>query len=549
MPLTPQQIAEMDALTGLQSSSVLDVHPNAQSRISELDALDGVGEFTGDSKAPFQATGEEGLIKGTAKAIGNAPGSTVKLVKNVADVVLNPIDTAKGIGGIVKGLGAKGAQLATEGLAYTDAGQEILKAAQARGGNVTVDEKGMYHPGSTEDTQKFDQLIKFFTDRYGSVDKLKETAIEDPVGVLADVASVFSGGGAAARTAKMGATAEKLSEAGRVTNPLNAIPGALSKTKTVVGESPVGQVIADVSPTSYKMLQGQVTKALELTPGDLATIAKKTGNDVTKFISDNNLIKSTPEEIAHALDDMRKSRMAEVRGEIANVKNTYSVKEVPSFKKGLDSILGDVENVPGLEAEAAQIAALSKKTSLSLDDIQTAKELLDKNTNIYSKTGDVKSATKARGLDIMRKELKTFIENEVTKNTDGATNIRQLNNDVMTTHAIEDAITTRATRGMSRQYLTAYDLALGMGGAYFHPLVGAGIVVAKKLAQSPTLRLGFAKLLSGMPIKTVKRITKELTDKNVSPETKALLQQMVDSVAKNSPYIESGANALPAIEE
>lgn len=518
MPLTPEEIRKIRGDAGVTSPLI-----PTNKGTSLADQL-GVSEDTtgaGDEGAFFQATGEEGIIKGGAKAVGNVPTSGANLVKNVATAVLNPIDTATNVKDILVG-----------------AGEKIGRKAGLGDKDTILPEE-----------QKFNQVIDFFKNRYGSTERLKETAIEDPVGFVADLASVFSGGGALATKAGQVSKVSKLSElgkagttAGAMLEPVSLIAKGAVGAVDVAKKSTAGKIISDISPTSYKVQQGQVVKALELTPGDLSTIAKKTGNDVTRFIIDNDLVKNSPEEIAQALNDKRKLSMAEVRAEIAKVPARYSVDEVPSVKKGLDVIYKGLHEISGLEDEASKVNALANKKILSLSDIQKAKELIDEHSNIYTKTGDTKTAAQSRGLDNIRKDLRSFIEKEVDTNTDGMVDIKKINNDVATTYALEDAINTRAMKGMSRQHISAFDLILGTTGtATFGPLAGAGIVVAKKLAESPSFRLLTARLFAKQPIKFVKTLTKEMADKNLSPATQKKLQEIIDEATQKAQYIESGS--------
>jgi len=518
MPLTPEEIKKIRGDAGVTSPVI------PMSKGTSLADQLGVSEApsgAGDEGAIFQATGDEGLLKGGAKAIGNIPMSGANLVKNVATAVLNPVDTATNVKDILVGVGEK-----------------IGRKAGLGDENVILPEE-----------EKFNQVIDFFKNRYGNTEKLKETAIEDPVGFAADLATIFSGGGALATKAGQVSNIAKVSElgkagtvAGSILEPTSLLTKGIVGTAKTIKNSTIGKIVSDVSPTSYKVQQGQVVKALELTPGDLSTIAKKTGNDVTKFIVDNDLVKNSPEEIAHALNDKRKLSMAEVRGEIAKVPARYSVDEIPSVKKGLDVILKGLDEVPGLEAEATKVRNLANKKILSLSDVQNAKELIDEHSNIYTKIGDTKTTAQSKGLDNIRKDLRSFIEKEVDVNTDGMVDIRKLNNDVATTYALEDAINTRATKGMSRQHISAFDLILGTTGtATFGPLAGAGIVVAKKLAESPSFRLFTARLFAKQPIKFIKTLTKEMADKNLSPATQKKLQEIINEASANAQYIESGS--------
>jgi hypothetical protein len=518
MPLTPEEIKKIRGDAGVTSPAV-----SVGQGKSLVEQLGISGSSTaGDDNATFQATGEENILQGGAKALGNTPKSAVNLVKNVADAVIHPADTVKNVT------------------------QTLVGAGEALAHKVGLGDPEDIRP----EEEKFNQVVDFFKGRYGNLEKLKETAIEDPVGFAADLASIFSGGGGALTKAgeisKIGKVAEAgkiVSSAGSKLEPVSLVTNTVKDALGKVKNSPVGNIVADVSPTAYKMQQGQVVKALELTPGDLSTIKKTTGNDVTKFIVDNDLIKNSPEEIAHALNDKRKATMAEVRGEIEKVPARYSAEEIPNVKKGLDVVYKGISDTPGLEAEAAKVKALADKKILSLTDVQHAKELIDEHSKIYTKMGDAKGNAQAKGLDNIRKDLRSFIEKEVDVNTDGTVDIKKLNNDVATTYALEDAIENRAMRGLSRQHISALDLLVGTSGtAAFGPLAGAGILIAKKLAESPTTRLMFAKLLAKQPISFVKKVTKEMANKTLSADTQAKLQNMIDQVAKNAEFIESGAN-------
>lgn len=549
--LTKQEIEEMDAVTGFKTSSGSTPQQDAiNSRVQELKQLAAQGESSQPtSSATFQATGKENIFTGGLKTLGNLPKSTYELGKNVVQAVANPIDTAKAVGGVVAGGAAK---IGEKFLEDTDIGQHLLRGAKDRGVEIEEDETGKLKTKATPELEQFNNVVKFFGDRYGSVEKFKKTVIEDPAGALADISTVLTGGGSA--TTKLGQiskvapivkTGEVVSKAGAMVEPVTAITKTLKGAKDIVSESTPGKIISDISPTSYKMQQGQVTKALELTPGDLSTIQKKTGNDVTKFIIDKGLIRQTPEETASALNETRKATMQNVRGEIDNVKTLYTQENVPSLKQGLNVILKGVDEVPGLEDVATQIKTLADKNTLTLSDVQKAKELIDDNSNIYTKIGDTKSAAQSRGLDKIRKDLKSFIEDEVIKNTDGQVDIRDLNNEVQTTYALEEAIANRAVKGLPRQYLSVFDGLLGAGVySQYGFLPAVGVVVGKQIAQSPVFRLWTAKMLGSQPTSFIKKVTKEFADKKLSPQTIKTLSNIIEEAKSKSQYVESGAAAL-----
>lgn len=510
--------------------------------------------MTGLEKSPFQATGDEGVLGGTLKAVGNIPSSGKELVKNIFTAVTKPKQTVETIIDLGKGVGAKVGEIALE---KTDFGQQFLAKANeqriAKGIEpLKQDETGNFQVENTPELDKLNQLGQFFKDRYGSLDKLKETAIEDPIGVLADVATVFTAGGAA--TTKIGQVSKvgeiskvgnTLTKVGQAVEPLNAVTKTTGGLTSVVKKSTPGRITGELIPTATDMQRNQVVKALDLTQGDLATIGKKTGNDVTDFIVSKNLLKETPESIADALNDFRKMSKETKANEIQKVNNIYTPEQVPSVIKGLDTILDDVDGVAGLENVVNEIKTLRNKKQFTLEDIQNAQYLLDDNSSIYSKLGDAKSSTKAKGLDNIRKDIRSFIENEVDTATDGQTNIRQLNNEIQTSYAIEDAINTRATRNLTRQKLSLGDsVVLFGGGATFNPAVGIGLYLGKKIIETPSFRLAFTKALNAKPVATIKKLVTEVKNKNVSPETQKMINELAKEARNNLQVIESGSNVL-----
>lgn len=499
--------------------------------------------FTGSEKATFEATGKENLLTGGLKAIGNLPRSSYELGKNVVQAVVNPIDTAKAIGGIVQGAGAKVGEAVLEN---TDFGQSLLQKAKERGVAVEADATGRLQTKATPELEQFNSVLKFFGDRYGSVDKFKETAIEDPAGVLADFATVLTGGGAAAtklgeitNVSKLANAGTKVSEFAQAVEPISATTKAIAKT-TAAPFKAAGALL----PNAKELQAGEIVKALELTQGDLQRITKSSGNNASEFIAQRNLIRNTPDETVFALDDVKKNTMIQVRDEIAKVNKSYTQADLPSVKSGMEVILKGVDETPGLEDVAGEIRGLLTKENYTLSDIQRAKELIDQNSDIYSKFGDVKSSSQARGLANIRKDIRAFIEKEVDTATNGQTNIRQLNNDVQTAKEISDSIVNRQQRALTRQNVSLSDIVILVGGLATDPVTGIAVLAGKKALENPTFRLGLAKALQKQPIKAVQKALDEVKNKTVSKESQALIKRIIDEANASLPVAESGAAVL-----
>jgi hypothetical protein len=90
--------------------------------------------------------------------VSNIPSSGKQYVKDLAYPILNPVDAAKGL-----------YKMASGGV------QKLI-------------------PGEQGNEPYADAVGEFFKNRYGSVDRFQNTAMKDPVGVLADASGLISGG-------------------------------------------------------------------------------------------------------------------------------------------------------------------------------------------------------------------------------------------------------------------------------------------------------------------------------------------------------------------
>lgn len=124
------------------------------------------------SSAPFKSVaGENPLIAG-AKAVGNLPSSIYGLGKGLVQAVASPIETVKGIGGVLGGAGTK-----------------ILEGSVGKGITAITGK-----PITKTDTESFNTFTNLLKERYGSLENLQRTATEDPFGFGADVLTVLEGG-------------------------------------------------------------------------------------------------------------------------------------------------------------------------------------------------------------------------------------------------------------------------------------------------------------------------------------------------------------------
>lgn len=150
---------------------------------------------------------KQGVIKAAAPEAPSVGGFGRNLVKggerfagDLANAVLHPIDTLSAVGAI-----------ATGGV------QKMIPGEQAQEAN-------------------FDALLQSYVDRYGSADSIKKTLYEDPVSVLADIATLAGGVGAAAKGVQVAAGAGKLTRAASAAGKVASAAGKVAAvTDPVVG--------------------------------------------------------------------------------------------------------------------------------------------------------------------------------------------------------------------------------------------------------------------------------------------------------------------------
>ncbi|MFZ9751774.1 MAG: hypothetical protein ACO3CN_06740, partial [Candidatus Nanopelagicales bacterium] len=132
-----------------------------------------------------------------------------------------------------------------------------------------------------------------YKDRYGSYEGIKRTFAEDPVGAVADLSTLLTGGGAAASKIGMGRTGSALSKAGAVINPMAPIAPILEQPVKLAAKG-VGSVYNALDPKAAAYLSAvegrgqEVVNALrqpsEIVPGSLPTAAQAASPvGVTKF--------------------------------------------------------------------------------------------------------------------------------------------------------------------------------------------------------------------------------------------------------------------------
>lgn len=145
------------------------------------------------------SSNQENKRSAIAQTIGNIPGSAANFFGGLANAVLSPVQTVMGA---------------------LDLGAGALRNLAPSGVRSAVDAIDPNPQSAERASQTASAAGQMYKDRYGGLDNIRNTVIQDPVGVAADLSTVLGVGGAMAP----GRVGQALSTASRYTNPLSAIP-------------------------------------------------------------------------------------------------------------------------------------------------------------------------------------------------------------------------------------------------------------------------------------------------------------------------------------
>jgi len=355
--------------------------------------------------------------------------------------------------------------------------------------------------------------------------------VMESVANIVDLVAGAKGLSLGGKAIKKGAT-EAVETAGRIATKVDdvVIPSLRTAKEAAV----------EVIPNRQAIVSGQITKALDLTAGDVSNLKLATKNDIGEWVVNNNLIGGNKKETLSNINNFVKNQYDLVREEISKVPTIYTSKTAPRVRDSLLLLKNELTGVFGQEGALKEIDNLLKQKNYTLSDVQRVKELLDDQFDLYKATGDVKAGQTKVGLANVRKEIKEFIENEVKNNT-GA-DIRALNNDVATGRNITKLAEKRGTRGWTRANVSLADLGwFGTGSILGTPLTGAAALFAKRVLESSTVRLKIADFLKKLPTERLNKIKNTLSKGEVPKE--------FQSLNLNAKSIKNSSKAASPIED
>lgn len=246
------------------------------------------------------------------EAVKSLPRSTYNVAKGVAEAVMSPLETARGVVDIAAG-----------GL------QNILPESLVQAVN-RIDPNAA---SAEEARRKASAVGEFYKQRYGSEDGIKQAIATDPASVLADVATLATGGGAAAaKVPGLTKAGQAVAKAGQSIDPLSLAARGVAK-----GAPYVGGKVADV-------IGGIATQTGGESLRQAARAGAEGGERASGFLANlrgNVPMESVLDDVKGAVREMRAQRSDAYRSGMAGVNKDPAILKFDP----IDKALGDVVSV------------------------------------------------------------------------------------------------------------------------------------------------------------------------------------------------------------
>lgn len=290
------------------------------------------------------------------QALMNAPSSLMNVGKGIVEAVSSPLQTAKGI---------------------VDIGAGALQ-------NVLSESVVQAIGEDKESRQKASAVADFYKQRYGSEQGFKEALATDPAGVLADVSSVFTGGGAAvSKVPGLLKAGQVVSKVGSAVDPLAAALRGGAKAVELGGKG-LGKVAAVASGVGSEPIE-QAYKAGRAGGAQQASFIENMRGQVP--------IQDVLDTAKSDLQAMRQQQQSAYRADMQAVKNDKSILDFTDIDTALNNAASRVQYKGQVVSEAA-----AKK-------VQEAQEAVNQWRNL-----DPAQYHTPEGLDALKQKIGDILE-------------------------------------------------------------------------------------------------------------------------------------------
>jgi len=320
---------------------------------SQLSAERGPWEDYGGSSPVAAQPQDTSWANVGERALGNIPRSAANIAEGVYQTVRHPIDTA------------------------TTLGKAVIGAAENVGGGIMNKAVGLFDPElvafneanrQDSESQKVANAIgQFYKNRYGSMQGFKESIAEDPLGVVADVATVLTGGGAiASKVPGLQRAGQVAIHAGKAIDPLANTLKVVGKGAELAGKG-VANVIGGIGThTGGKSIQDAFTAGVAG-----GTKASEFADNLRGNVPVDNIV----DQAKLALENMRIQRGSAYRAGMTSVAGNAT----PIGFQPINQAVNDAGNIGLYRGQVKNAGAVSVQQQIA----QKVDEWKNLNPTVY----------------------------------------------------------------------------------------------------------------------------------------------------------------------
>lgn len=308
------------------------------------------------------------------KSVENFMPSLMAAGGDLAHAVMNPIDTATSVAGLAR------SGIANAGQMLQDTLPEVVVSNMNRlenaitGRDLPIENAKDYQLPKQEAGEAFAGMLD---ERYGSMDALKTTAMNDPAGLLMDLSAVLTGGGSA--IAKGGGQATKLGNAidkvGNVIDPLTGVVKApVAAVETMTGQPISRQLYQSAMKPSTTIPKNQ---RVELLDQGLELGATPTIRSQNKIEEKKQSVYDDIEALENSVDASTTSPQGRLFDHVDEVRRDYN----PPILNSAEA-LATIDKVVDAQLEALY---LNGGQPLTVKDLSRIKKHIYKNVSFDKK--------------------------------------------------------------------------------------------------------------------------------------------------------------------
>jgi hypothetical protein len=335
------------------------------------------------------------------QAMNNVPESSYQLVNDIVTPLLNPIQTVKDL---------------------TALGSSIINL-------FTTEEEG--------NEQLAKDVGKFFKDRYGGLNNIKETFATDPMGMLSDISIILSGG--ATLAPKASATANVLTKASKITSPIETGLGkAIGTTASLAGEG-VKQISGVLTGTGSGALDTAIKTGKNYGAGVFTNSKNKQKQiDFIDAIKGNVSAEKITTDLEKSVKDIKNSTKIDYRNSLTKLK-LQDIKIDPSqtinkINNYLDQQSTKITLADGKSTMGTGYNRFSNKTNRFVNVVKKELDFIKNNPSLHTaevlhnlkfKIDDMYSKDASGGFSKTNIDIADLIDNQLGELSSGYKNMNK----------------------------------------------------------------------------------------------------------------------------